>query len=581
MYLCMAKILNEFRINKFNSGLNTADSSLTMPDSDLVIAENVEFIPTGGVKSINPPLSKTVDVYVNSIKATKALGGCVFNGKKYVVYSNGTNARWMYLDTCKGITAFADAGGGYVTATSISHGLETGHVITIVSTEYSGTYTITKLTVDTYKFIHAFTVNDTGTVSNGLFKESSSNNLDPDALVECQVYDGKLWFLNGTTTSISAANCVIGFIDTSNTMTGLTTAQCGLPTGLNSIQLHLQRIVVAGLNYLYLSKVKPAANAFDWDVTTAYTGADTAGYFIIDNNTEDFIQELKMKFGMLIVYRRFSVWLLQGATVSQMFITKQTNSYTGVRAKRSVAQAGIVDYFLGNEGVKTFNGQTVKEGTTNVDTISTDTLDRKIKSIVDLFTSQTTCVGYAFRDKYYLSDIASKILVFDEVTGGWSQFTSSGAELFLEQDGLLYFAKGFQFYQINADSSGSITSAIKTKDFNAGSDVFWKTFHKMIITLVSSANASTFILDWYLSGASQHSGSQSVSLISNLSTWDSGLTWDSRDVRWDTGIIDFAQKKINKLRSGMTISFGITATGTNRFNLDGLSVLFETIRREV
>ena len=511
----MAKILNEFKLSQFNTGLNTVDSSINMQDSDLAVADNVEFLITGGVKSVDPPSQKGGDIVVNGLPCTKILGGIVFNGLEYALCSNGTNARWLYRHLTNGWT------------------------------------------------------------------QASSQNYDPNALVQCEVYNSKLWHINGTTTSISGNSCVLCFLDTSNTITGLTNAQCGLSTGLTSIKLHLQRIWVGGLNTLFCTIIKPTGDASDWDTTTAYTGADTAGYFIIDNNTEDFIQEIKMKYSMLIIYRRFSIWVMQGATVLQMYISKQTNVKTGVKSKRSIAQANTIDYFYGDEGVKMFTGQTVKEGTTNVDTISTDTLDRRIRDITDAFTSKTTLVGYAFRDRYYLSDGVS-IYCFNAITSGWTKFyTNYGAELFLERDGVLYFGKANKYYQINADTSGSITSEIRTKNFNCSIDNFWKVFHKLVATFMTFSASTSFTFSWYINGATGASGSVTISIAPNTISWDGGVLWDSNGIRFDTEAIDFLQSKVHKMKSGYTIAFGIKATGTNRFSLDNFALLFETIKREI
>lgn len=579
----MAKILNEYKVNKLNSGLNVTDSTINMPDSDVVIADNVEYVATGGVKSINPPLQIGDNIKINGIDSIKVLGGCIFQDTEYLICSNGTVSRWVYKTTGGDDVEACEESPvtGYTRITSTGHGLYNGDTVTIVgTTSYNGTHVISSVDTDTFDIHITYSTSQTGTWSNVYFKQANAQNFSSTALVNCQVYNNKIWFINGTTTTIDAKDCVLYFLDTSNNITGLSTAECGLPTGLTTIYLHLQRIWVGGLNTMFMTIMKPNGDAGDWDTTTVYTGADTAGYFIIDNNTEDYIVTLKEKFGALIVYRKKSIWLLQGASVLQMYITRKTNSTTGVFSARSIAQSDNVDYFYSNEGVKIFNGQTVKEGATNVDTISTDTLDRKIKPIIDNFSNKTIMVGYAFRDKYYLSDAVNRMVVFDEVTLGWSQILDFGAEIFLEKNSILYFAIRNKFYQIGADVNGSMTSTVRTKDFNCGIDVFWKIFQKLLPVFITKSSTNTFTIYWYINGESVPTGSITISIPSNTINWDSGLLWDEDNIRWDTESINFLQTKVNKLNSGYTIAIAIQATGTNRFELDNFSLLFETIKRE-
>lgn len=580
----MVKTLNEFKLNKFNTGMNLVDSSVNMINSDLVAAENVEFLVTGGVKSMNPPLQVANDIIVNNQPSITILGGCIFNDTEYLMCSNGVQARWMYKTSdSKSITSIADVGDGvHVRCTSNAHGLKNGNKITIaLSTVYDKDYYVSNVTTNTFDIVSAFLGNYSGTWITVLFKEANSQNFDPNTPIQCEVYKDKIWFINGKTTVISGKSCVLCFIDIADVVTGLSTAECGLPVGLTSIKLHLQRIWLGGLNTLFASITKPNGDALDWDTTTAYTGADTAGYFIIDNNTEDYIQVLKMKFGMLVVYRRYSIWVLQGTTVLQMYITRQTNTKVGVRSPRSVAQGSNIDYFYSDEGVKIFTGQTVKEGTTNVDTISTDTLDRKIKPLIDAFYDRDELVGCAFRDKYYLSDTRTQILVFDAITMGWTTYTDSPAEIFLDKSGLLYFGIANKWYQINADEAGSITSYIRTKNFNCDNDVFWKVFDKFIGMFLTFDRAMSFKLAWHINGVASDSGSITVNIPSNAVAWDTGIKWDNTQFKWDSATIDFMQTKINKLKSGYTIAFSIEATGTNRFCLDNFSVIYEIIKREV
>ena len=403
----MAKNLSAFKTANF-SNLNTTDSQLQVADSDIVVAENVEYTVTGGVKSINGLTTIGGNISVNSIAGTKFLGAVVFNQLFYAMVSNGTAARLVY---------------------------------------YTG----------------------------GVWTEANSQNFDPDALVEFQVYTNKLFFINGLTTNSN----VLHTLSTANVLTGIATTS-GLETGMTSINIHLERLWISKGNKLFVSALYPTGTAYDWDASTVYSGANTAGIIQIDNVTEDTIMATKVMFGNLVVFRKLSIWLIEGQTVLQMYISRKTNAMTGVKAIRSVAKADTSAYFMSHQGIKIFTGTTVKEGVTNVDTISSDRLDRKISTLVDSLTNQTALIGHAFNDKYYLSDpTSSLVLVYDEVVGGWSKWTDIKAEVFLDFEGILYCGSVKNFYSVNTNTGSSIHSEIKTKDFNMGTDVYQKVFHSL------------------------------------------------------------------------------------------------------
>lgn len=575
----MVKNLSEFNLKNFSTGLNTTDSQLNMADSDLPVCDNVEFTDTGGVKSINGLTVVGNDIYVNGIASTKILGSVVFNGLIYLMASNGTNARLVYKGGKTGaITAFADGGGGTVTVTSNSHTLINGDYVTITgTTHYNGSFVVSSVAANSFKITTTWTSNDATGVWTATISQVVDTNFDKDALVEFQVYSSKLYFVNGVATGSN----ILNILTTANALSGLTTTS-GLEAGVNTIKLHLERLWISKGNKYFVSKMYPTGTDLDWDASTVYSGANTAGIIQIDNNTEDAIVASRIMFQSLVVFRSRSVWLIEGQVVLQMYISKKTNNTTGVYAPRSVALADTNCYFLSAQGIKLFSGQTVKEGTTNVDTLSTDRLDRKIQGYVDNMSSQTAAVGFAFKDRYYLADPGnSSMFVFNEVTGGWSRWTDQKIETFLDLNGVLYGASVKNLYTINTNTSASVHSTVRTKDYNLGSNIYTKIFHSLIAIFRTLASTSTFTLYWYLDGSTGIYGSLSVTVSGNSVLWDTGgLVWDgSPPYQWDTVTINFDKKTKRHLQSGKTISFVLDATGTNRFSMDSLDLIFETTKR--
>ena len=98
----MAKNLAKFEVDDFGGGLNTTDNSLVLRDNELVIADNIKYIvrPDGKseAQSINGVTQVGDDIVVNSSDATIILGAVTFNGKKYCMASNGTEARLMVFN---------------------------------------------------------------------------------------------------------------------------------------------------------------------------------------------------------------------------------------------------------------------------------------------------------------------------------------------------------------------------------------------------------------------------------------------------------------------------------------------------
>ena len=503
----MAKDLQQKVVENLSTGLNVIDSPHDMEDSDLQIATNVTYRPSGEVESIDGLLQVGDDITVNSSAATKILGGIMFNSLVYLMASNGTEARLVYL---------------------------------------SGGTTWT---------------------------EASSQNFDPDALCDFIVYNSKMWFVNGLTTNSN----VLHFLDTSNTLTGLTTSS-GLESGINRLVLHLERVWISKGNNIFVSIQYPTGANSDWDATRAYAGSNAPGLIQLDNDTEDSIKRMISHFGQLTVFRKYKINVVSGTSILTSTIEKSFNS-KGIIADFSVGKADTVLYFLAQEGVKQFKGITTQDQTTTFDSVSTISLDRKIRSEITSFTDQTMARGYAFEDKYYLSDGESTILVFDEITGGWSKWNVGGAEVFIENGESLFIAKTNKYYQINADTTASVTSLIKTKDYNLGTDQLYKIFEKLLVTLKTYESSMDITLEWYIDGETTASGTKSVTILTAGARWDEGYSWDVGN-RWDTGNINFTREKQRKLNSGVTIAFGVTASGTNRFSVSSIDLLYELMRKE-
>lgn len=574
----MAKNLQQFVSDNFATGLNVVDSPHDMQISDIQVARNVIYRPTGEVESIDGLLKVGNSIYVNGLISTEILGGVKFNGTIYLMASNGVEARLVYKDsTLTGlITAFADSGGGLVQVTSAAHGRNDGDVITITgTTNYNGEYTVSSATTNTFEITAVWVSDDaTGTWTSLGWTEVSSIDFAIDAQCDFQVYNDTLWFVNGRTTNSN----VLHFVSTSNVLTGLTTA-CGLESGVNRITLHLDRMWISKGNSLFVSVQYPVASDSDWDASRAYSGSDTPGLIIIDDDTEDEIKYLISHFGQLVVFRDRTIHVVTGTVILTSTISKSFNS-RGTLADFSVGRSDVALYFLSREGVKQFKGIATQDKTTEFDAISSIGIDRKIRSKTTVFTEPARARGYAFQDKYYLSDGETKIYVFDEITGGWSEWDIGGAEVFIEDGDNLFCARADAYYQINADSTADVSSEVRTKDFNLGTDQFYKLHEKVLVTLKTFPTSQDITLSWYLDGSEVASGTKSVTIEGAGLTWDSDIQWDS-GLRWDSGSVSFLTDKQRKLGSSKTISFGMSADGSNRFSLSSIDLLFEILRREV
>jgi len=159
----MAKDLKNLLVDNFSTGLNVVDSPHDMEQSDLQIADNVTYRPTGEVESIEGLLEVGNEIYVNDVISSKILGGIKFQGIPYLMASNGSEARLVYLNQflTGSISQFSDGGGGQVTVTDANHGLHDNDSITISgTTNYNGTYTITNTTTNTFEITATFNGDD-------------------------------------------------------------------------------------------------------------------------------------------------------------------------------------------------------------------------------------------------------------------------------------------------------------------------------------------------------------------------------------------------------------------------------------
>lgn len=577
----MAKTLASFKISQFSTGLNVVDSTIDMPNSDLVTADNVIYLPTGEVQSVDGPLSVANDIRVNGVIATKQLGSTRFNGKTYLMASNDTVSRLLKLGTKSGsITAFADAGGGFTTVTSAAHTINNGDTVTISGTSsYNGTFAVSSVTANTFDIPVTFVADDaTGTWIGDFFLEVVATNFDADADVEFEVYRDKMWFVNGVTDNGN----VLHFLDTAEVLTGLTTSS-GLEQGINHIVLHLERVWISKENKIFVSKQYPLGTNQDWD-TDAYVGTQTAGLLQVDEKTDEAILKMVTQFGQLVIFRKDSTHVVSGKVILTSTIQKSFNA-TGVVASKSVSKADKNIFFIGKSGVKLFTGISVQEGTTEFDSVTTNNIDRRIKPLIDAAAASggglEKFVGFNFEDKYYLSDANNTIFVFDEITGGWSRWTGTAAENFVTDGVDLFYGKGEKFFKSNSDTLASVASEMRTKDYNLDTEQFLKSFEKLVATFRTLEKTHSFTLQWFIDGAKPASDTLAITVQGSSVNWDEGFLWDQAGIKWDAETINFVFNKKNKLKSGITIAFGVQATGTDRFSLNSLDLLFEMLRKGV
>ena len=573
----MGKALKELLLDTFAGGLNSTDSPHDIQDNQLQIAQNVKFAPTGEATSIEGHLQVGNPITINSLPATKVIGGIIFQNLPYLMASNGTEARLVYKDTTLtgSITAFADAGSGQVTVTDAAHGLFDNDIVTITgTTNYNGTFTITNKTTNTFEIIDTFVSDDaTGTWTSIGWTEVSSENFDKDTRCDMIVESSNIWFVNGLTTNSN----VLHFVNTSNVLSGLPISS-GLESGINRIVAHAERVWISKSNKIFVSKQFPAATAADWDAGTVYSGSNTAGLITLDNNTEDSIKRMIAHFGQLVVFREFTIHTVTGKVILTSTIEKAFNS-KGAVSDFSIGQADKMLYFLSAQAVKQFQGVTVQDQTTQFDSISSIGIDRQIRSNIESFSDQSAAIGHAFQDRYYLSDGTTQIFVFDELTGGWSQWTQLGAELFLEEGKSLFCAADGKYYEMDADTTTSLTSHIQTKDFNLETDQLIKLFDKLLATFKTFPSSMTVTLEWYVNGENIPTGTKIMTVVSDGINYDSGYFYDS-GIRYDVTSINFDTQKQRNLLSGVTIAFGIKAEGINRFSLSALDLLYELTKKE-
>jgi len=541
---------------------------------------------------------------VNGSAATKWLGWADFNSNIYAMVSNGTEARLLKSNGNSG------ASGDWTEANSINFDpdakvefMDYDNNLWFINGESETIYSLSNRTLAAVAVVD----NSDGTVT---FQTTANHGYSVDTYITIAGttnYDGSYFITaapatntfsvvssyvaetpGGTETVTVDNDSVLFFLDTSDVLTGVGVGS-GLETGMEYITLHLERPVLTKTNKLFIGVQFPDANRGDWDTTTTYTGSSTAGLIILDDDPTDVIQGIKTLYSQLVIFRQKSIHLMTGITILGSTITKRTNSKNGVLAPRSIASADNVIYFIGDEGIKIFNGVTIQEQTTQLDTLITETHDRPIETLISAIsrTNRSGMVGYAFKDKYYLSDpVGGIVYVLDELATAknpskvavWSRWNNHPAELFLDFNGTLYAAEGSYAYKANTSKTGFVSSDVKTKDFNMGENIFTKLWDFVTFTFRTDNNTNEVLIKWYLNGSSSPSGTLTATIASASVKYDAGHTYNS-GLKYDSTSISFEEFTKRKLLSGKSIAFSFEASGTNRFQLNAMNLIYELTRR--
>ena len=531
----------------------------------------------------------------------------VFDDNLYFV--NGTHIDRSYTITSitnkSSITKFADAGAGQVTVTIAGHDLTAGESITISgTTSYNGTFTVSNITTNTFDITDTWVANDatgTCTIASGVRVTATGHNLTEGNLVTITstTYSDGDWDISNVTANTfriidaytSDENSgtvtivqVLNILSKTNVLTGISSAEMNNELGLNYIAVHLSRIFTCTGNKIYVSKLFPVGLGTDWDVTT-YEGGDTAGIIQVDLDDDNDIVGLIDHFGNLAIFRKDGIHYMTGQEILNSTIVKKTNINFGVIAPSSLSKADKNIYFYGINGVQVFSGISVEQGDTKFDSMSTIGIDRKIRDDIEsnLLTVREQFVGICFKDKYYLSNPSlGEIYVYDELNDAWSIWNNHNAQQFVIFDDKLYCGFDSGFYEVNADITASVTSEIRTKEYNLGTDLFKKMIHRLLISLKTLSVQSDVIIRWYINGEGSPVDSKTISVPIRDLKYDSGFTYDS-GLRYDSSYKNFFQETINKsdgLKTCDTISLGIQTTGLNRFSLSSLEILFELLKKE-
>lgn len=126
------------------------------------------------------------------------------------------------------ITAFADAGGGQVTGTSVAHGVANSEVIIIDdTTDYNGTYTASNVTADTFEITATFVATETGTLKIGFVDiagtaEAAADNerftfsTSPNELTSTNLKDKPLGVSLDVTATNGSSGVVFEFVTLKN-----------------------------------------------------------------------------------------------------------------------------------------------------------------------------------------------------------------------------------------------------------------------------------------------------------------------------------------------------------------------------
>ena len=584
--------------SQFSGGLNTNDGTQHLKDSELRAATNILYRKGGSAYSIDAPLSITTAVTVDGDAATKCLGAKEFNGYIYAIYSNGVEARIFRWKT--GDAAFVQVSAtNFDPSNQWDFAVYDDHLYMVNAAKttvlnYSTASDLNGAVTDlggTPNRVRISTTGAHGFVAGTYITISGTTNYNGSYFIKnvdaATTFDIEKAYVSETLADDVATpdnGCRIYHINTSNTLSGYVDGGI-FSANFKRLAIHKDRLWCSTGNSTFVTVVFPQATYTDWGSST-YTGADTAGVIIIDDSVDNEIYGIVEHFGSLAILRKDSIHYLQGNTLIDSSITKKTNVTNGVYAPWTISPSDRNIYYFSQHGTKIFTGVSVKEGATEFDSIISEGIDRSIWDQLEAIstTNRAKMIGIAHEDKYYLSDPATgNIFVFDEIVGSWSVWDNHDAQAFCVYKGELYCGNVNNFYKVQGSSSAAVTASLRTKDFNFGGDTVYK-IPEMVNTILKPVSLSSDItLSWYINGSGISTGSKTLTAPSSQLVYDGGFLYDNGAL-FDQLTTEMFRERIWKrhgLRSCVTIAFGLSVTGTNKFELLSFEIIYEVLRKGI
>ena len=555
-------VIDQFKGMYTNTDQFSADGAIIATNVDINLQNDITK-SLGYLKIINTPLAG----------ATKCLGACEFNGEIVAMIANATNAKlykasigtyptwaassWTLIDS---VVTFDNEG----KVTFVKYGdqrrdknylLFVNGLSKTLSSGTGGVFYWEGTTGASVIDIFGASNNPTGStieIHNDRIWAGNITAIGSGSLTNANhwVMVSKI-FPESTDTAFNISAMTVGTrtLITTNTNTlavgdrvFITSANNSAGTSKLNYQYHDITQIVSNTQFFIDTETTGLTDSTSgivtlrgntWSPSTAeYDDAlDGAGIFRCDNNTNDPVQVLKSGFGVLTIFRLYSIYFFVGSlTTGEFTLARKMNLPYGCINKNVLLTEGGI-WFVSQYGLSKVEGVTVRTIQTSLDNITSITTTEKIRNTYDEISDKRQLQLYLSGNKLIIHSPADNYqLVLDLINGEFVKKTFRQSEAFVQVSGYDFSIWKGTIYQLDSGykvyNDTTLTtqeSRYKTNVMDFGDSLSIKQLNQIYLLIegTQSSSLAPLTMNMYYNGSAQLGKSIAVDVkLDSIKTWD-------------------------------------------------------------